>query len=279
MYPLESLRARLVFEREKTSNIDHTSEPIQLTPAVANALKVQDESDPRYYSRSGALRELHENSYREFARAAGFGFMRMDSLRYRLSQSDEKITFRMPAVIAISDPTDVNKSLRGSHAEAIDDFISPDRMGYVRSRDKVAGFESHRFRTLDRRWNSPFQDGDNSERWQVARLELVGLLRHPEPCVYTAKQFPAMDQLDDVPHRALSDFEKAALGALRTQQDVVINQQTNRILMLGAVRASTTCLECHEAPRGKLLGAFSYELVRITGNKTSESGGEQPVNL
>jgi hypothetical protein len=29
--------------------------------------------------------------------------------------------------------------------------------------------------------------------------------------------------------------------------------------MLGAVRAGNDCLQCHNGPRGKLLGAFSYE--------------------
>ena len=32
--------------------------------------------------------------------------------------------------------------------------------------------------------------------------------------------------------------------------------------MLGAIRAVKQCQECHEVKRGKLLGAFSYELFR-----------------
>lgn len=32
--------------------------------------------------------------------------------------------------------------------------------------------------------------------------------------------------------------------------------------MLGAVRASNDCRQCHQVPRGTLLGAFSYELRR-----------------
>ncbi len=72
-----------------------------------------------------------------------------------------------------------------------------------------------------------------------------------------------MDQIATVPHRPLNDFEFAALPKLAAQEDVVVDQKTNQIQMLGALRASKTCLECHQGQRGKLLGAFSYELTPI----------------
>ena len=36
----------------------------------------------------------------------------------------------------------------------------------------------------------------------------------------------------------------------------------NRIEMLGALRATKQCMQCHQVPSGTLLGAFSYELRR-----------------
>ena len=72
-----------------------------------------------------------------------------------------------------------------------------------------------------------------------------------------------MDQLADVPHRELNNFESSALPRLESDEDVVIDQQPERIQMLGAIRAATNCLECHEGVRGQLLGAFSYELVPV----------------
>jgi hypothetical protein len=76
-----------------------------------------------------------------------------------------------------------------------------------------------------------------------------------------------MDKLADVPTRALNSFEESALPQLATQQDIVVHQSLNKIEMLGALRAGATCIECHEAPRGKLLGAFSYELEPLATTK------------
>ena len=44
--------------------------------------------------------------------------------------------------------------------------------------------------------------------------------------------------------------------------DLALEVHTHRIRMLGALRASKQCVQCHQVPRGELLGAFSYELVR-----------------
>jgi hypothetical protein len=71
-----------------------------------------------------------------------------------------------------------------------------------------------------------------------------------------------MDELSDAGTRPLDDFEAASLSQLETQKDLVVESATNRIRMLGSLRAGTTCLKCHQVPRGKLLGAFSYQLDR-----------------
>jgi hypothetical protein len=65
-----------------------------------------------------------------------------------------------------------------------------------------------------------------------------------------------MDQLDGVPTRPLSEFEGRALPQLVSQKDVVVDVAENHIAMVGALRAATACLQCHEGERGKLLGAF-----------------------
>jgi hypothetical protein len=43
--------------------------------------------------------------------------------------------------------------------------------------------------------------------------------------------------------------------------DFVIDDNDDRIRMVGSLRAGKNCLECHSVRRGELLGAFSYELV------------------
>lgn len=109
-------------------------------------------------------------------------------------------------------------------------------------------------------------DEDPPTHWQVNRLELVSLLRHDTPRVYTAPELPAMDQLADVPHRELNRFELASLPKLESDEDLVVDQQPSRIQMLGAIRAATSCLDCHDCQRGQLLGAFSYELSPVVNS-------------
>jgi len=146
---------------------------------------------------------------------------------------------------------------------AVYSFASPDRMGYVRSRDEVTGFEPHLLDAVD--W--PNSRISRNADWQITRLELVSLLRQPEPRVYVAANMPNMDQLTDVPTRALNTFEATALPQLTTQEDIVVKYQPGQIEMLGALRAGKTCLECHRGERGKLLGAFSYTLVAVPSSR------------
>jgi hypothetical protein len=140
------------------------------------------------------------------------------------------------------------------------EFGDLDRSGFVRSRKAVAGFQPHRVTSQA----DVAGGGNEASHWQIARLELVSLLRHETPRVYVADQLPSMDQLAEVPNRALNDFEASALPQLETSEDVVIDQGQKRIQMLGSVRAASSCLECHEGERGRLLGAFSYEITPVS---------------
>jgi hypothetical protein len=99
-------------------------------------------------------------------------------------------------------------------------------------------------------------------------LELVSLLRHDEPRVYLAETLPAMDELQNVPHRALNEFEAEALLKLESQEDIVVAKHPRQLQMLGALRAGNSCVECHECGHGKLLGAFSYELIPIDADRS-----------
>ena len=57
-------------------------------------------------------------------------------------------------------------------------------------------------------------------------------------------------------------FKRLNLERLIEGEHVALEVRSNRIRMLGAIRASQQCIHCHQATRGELLGAFSYELVR-----------------
>ena len=45
-------------------------------------------------------------------------------------------------------------------------------------------------------------------------------------------------------------------------EDIVVEAKTNRIVMVGSLRAEQRCTECHKVQRGEVLGAFTYELLR-----------------
>ena len=83
-----------------------------------------------------------------------------------------------------------------------------------------------------------------------------------EPVVYQTGELPQMDQLTDVPTRPLDAFEAASLPKLRAASDLQYQATDEGIHMLGAIRAANTCLQCHAASRGELLGAFSYRIER-----------------
>jgi hypothetical protein len=261
-YPLRSIANRLEFE--ETANLGKPSsvEPIALAPSVDQALDAQDDGlQGRYAGRSWALRELHEDIYTQFAHAAGFGVIRMEGISARvllLPQIPEnENAYPIPAGKISLVPA--RSELNETHRAALLDFADPAQMGYVRSREEVAGFTAHAVRRLDQECCGESHPGP----WQIDRLELVSILRSAEPRVYIADSPPSMDKLKDLPTRPLNEFESKALTQLFSQEDVVVDQQPTRIQMVGALRAGKTCLECHEGQRGKLLGAFSYELTPV----------------
>jgi hypothetical protein len=145
--------------------------------------------------------------------------------------------------------------LAGLQESGLFDFLDPAGFGYVEDRDHVAGFEPHQFRA------TPELAGVN-ERWVVVRLELVSLLKHKEPVAYATDAFPNLTESDNAPTRPLNLIEKKALKALREGDDLATESSGDRIRMVGSLRASKQCLECHEVKRGDLLGAFSWELQR-----------------
>lgn len=260
-YPLQSLEERLTFTQKASANANPQAAGPALTAAVVTNLGELEQHGyySRYFDRPWALEELHENINTHFARAAGFGISRMGSIYPERVELEPQPPLKMPTpLVGVSamPPTD---ELYPVHERFMIDFGNPDRMGYVRNRGAVAGFEPHRV-TADAQLRSTKND---DKYWHVVRLELVSLLRHDTPRVYTADTLPQMDQLADVPHRALNEFEAAALPQLETAEDVVIDQQPDRIQMVGAVRAARQCVECHEGQRGRLLGAFSYEITPI----------------
>jgi hypothetical protein len=69
--------------------------------------------------------------------------------------------------------------------------------------------------------------------------------------------------------RPLDVFEIAGVAELSQGKDLFIRNRDNVIRMLGALRASEQCLECHgDNKKGDLLGAFSYTFMDTNGTLT-----------
>ncbi len=135
------------------------------------------------------------------------------------------------------------------HADGLTDFVNPDGWGYVRSPREVAGFLPHAFSRVP-----------EGREWKVVRVELVGLLKHPEPVVYPSDRLPAMADLKDAPTRAPDAFEAAGVAALRKGDDGFAGRRGDEVRYVGAVRSAEACVKCHGGERGDLLGAFAYRL-------------------
>jgi hypothetical protein len=97
--------------------------------------------------------------------------------------------------------------------------------------------------------------------WEPKSVDLVGLLTHEQPVVYVSENLPAMEDLKKTPTRPLDAFETAGLGSLQKGETHYVRSRDGIVRMLGAVRAKSDCLACHETRQvGELLGAFSYTL-------------------
>ncbi len=274
--PFESIETRLAHEARLVfpEGLHHNE---RLGPDVFTRLAIYEEEyrNQRQYS----LERLHSQIYNDFIIADGFGEMRMMFVSPRSIQLPEIATVAQPEPLdadcrrdgpethANGRPVDrffhpSDEMLLTLHDDSHLNFLDPNRFGFVESRERVAGFEPHQFSSLP-----AVEHAD----WHITRLELISLLKHEEPMAYVSENLPSMEELADTPVRPLKEFERAAVELLRTDSDLEISYDMNRIDMVGSVRAAESCTECHTVPRGHLLGAFSYVLRRTTPVRLVES--------
>lgn len=268
-YPLVSLDDRLAYEKRHLPKLDPN--PV-LSTAVEAELALRESRNGRH-TRTFMLQRLHNRSREQFEGITGAGAIRMNSmlLPIQLELPDEppvpqpktesqpydpaddspgQLLARGPA-----DPAPEGQHLVEMHNRGLRDFLDNRRMGYIDPQGRVAGFASHRFAEAP----TLFQP-ETAQSWETTRLELVGLLVYDEPVAYVTEHLPRLEEMQKAATRELDEFEKQALAELRTEKDIVTEFAPHRIRMLGALRAGKDCLECHNVPRGHLLGAFSYIL-------------------
>jgi len=147
------------------------------------------------------------------------------------------------------------------HQNSYINFVFHRGQGYFQDREHVAGFVSHQFTKMPNakiHWN---HTKEYSNKWNIARLELVSLLKHPTPRVYMSENLPRMEDLKNATTRQLDTFEEQSLKRLVLGSDLETVQHSEKLRMFGALRAMKQCQKCHAVERGHLLGAFSYLIL------------------
>lgn len=121
---------------------------------------------------------------------------------------------------------------------------------------------------------SDFNDGSlSTPEWRLERLELIGLLKYPAPVVYSSNEVPTMAELEKAPTEPLNAFEQKAVERLRSNwsENVVVNETSDEIHIVGGLRASKSCIACHAVESGQMLGALTYRLTRIGAPETAHN--------
>jgi hypothetical protein len=263
-YPMESLAARLAYEDRQSSDSGSVYAPERL-PIFETRMGDEEKRYDVVY-RSRCLQRLHAGVVEQFIDSEGFGVARQirRPSPFRLEIGDQNHDQErgplgpihqppLPYAFPGSTPNRLEPAgsdFVGVHEENAIAFLDPFDFGYVRDRDHVAGFRTHQFR----------RQPDAPQRWQVERLELIGLLKYDRPIAYVSNNLPKMDELRDAPTRPLDAFEQKSLAALQQGEDLMVERSPDHMRMIGSLRAAKQCLRCHQVSRGTLLGAFSYKL-------------------
>jgi hypothetical protein len=254
--------------------------PITPTRALSPEAKGRWEKLDRGFAdwqehRAKWLRQLHERTRKFFVESPGEGPIRRMATPEEImldvwygakepglaEQPGERADFPLSPGEPLShvQPT---RLLHYYHDEGVSEFLYPRGFGYVKDRAHVSGFKSHGFR------GDPYPDWRVKDwSWRVQHIQLVGILSHKKPVVYLTDKLPSMEQVRQGKTRPLDVFEEAGLPALREGDDLFLASKGESFRMLGALRATKTCLQCHDAKAGDLLGAFSYTLRRAPGGK------------
>jgi hypothetical protein len=223
--------------------------------------------------RAKLLQELHEKTRKFFVESPGEGPLRrmatpeeilLDEFRFAAGTTDQP---GEPADFPLSpgEPlsrVEPSREFYYYHTDGLSNFLYPRGFGYVQDRAHVAGFKSHGFRSDA----YPAWRVENWS-WRIQHIQLLGILSQETPVVYLTDKLPSMEQVRQGKTRPLDLFEEAALSALRDGEDLFLAGKDETVRMLGALRATKTCQQCHEAEVGDLLGAFSYTLRRAPGGK------------
>jgi|GEM_PF-5165402 len=275
-YPIEDLSTRLApLSRSKSSSQVESKSSFSKSSLIGSLIPFYGRASHKHW-RIKALRIAHGREYEQFLWRLEFGgavarhsVSRFDidlpeitEIGFAVSEQKKEPgqyllvkVFGEEGLYKFEAPQSLPELLKYNHL----DFLNPATFGWEVAPKQVAGFEPHAFRFPVPKVTV------KSEVFALRRLELIGLLMSDEPRVYVLEHLPRMDQIveSEVPTRPLNEFESSALQKLMEGEDLVVDEQPDRITMVGALRSFESCAKCHGSRVGELLGAFSYELESV----------------
>lgn len=281
-HPLVSIADRLQYEpRSESAQVVLTPESRELLSRL-DKLAFSRDSQARVES----LKQLHSSEVESFINREGFGFGRRPIV---VSQGPKTLKVKDLQPTRYSGPVKKQPShffgnlielepgaelsnngmpetelISSFHERGLQNFAVANRNGFVKDLDNVAGFQPHQL--LMPGWNGSIlkyrQRKDSDIDWVVNRINLISLMAHDTPRVYVSDELPTMQSAEQRETRPLNEFEKSGLESFENGQTVYYSAKPNRIELIGAIRAGAHCLECHQGQRGKVLGAFTYEILR-----------------
>ena len=278
-YPIVRMDERLAYEHVTVmSSTAAPGDATNLRDKLESKVSLEPWARNHRRSSLASLEKTHDDFVAAFVSQEGFGFGRMFHMPASTAHIDlqepeplslPRLTVASPSASVVEEtkPAKNMESFSDFHLNRTIDFVNPQGFGWAldggwdyygrTASTRVRGFQSHAFSELPS--GSPAGD-----EWQLARLELVSLLKHDPPAVYLSEHLPRMQELasNDAPTRALNAFEARSLQQLYNGDTIIAEEGRNRIMMLGGLRAARQCLQCHSVKEGHLLGAFSYEFVR-----------------
>jgi len=272
------LHERLSYESQKSpamrTNVSNDARPS--VDSVESLFAELSQHSFFYAGRTSNLKALHNGRLDAFVRSPGFGVGRF------LEPSLNRLEFPEPRNIpfTVVDDNEYIELERASwrfvhslpyvdsnetfHTRSVVSFANPAGTGLIIEPKVAAGFQPHAMHVPPQNIG---QDYLAQQQLTLETLQLISLHRFESPRAYVLDHLPRMDQLigKDVPTRVLSNFEQKATDSLmdsKTTEDIVSESRGDKLRMVGAVRAYSSCLACHSANRGDLLGAFTYTFLK-----------------
>lgn len=137
-------------------------------------------------------------------------------------------------------------SYQAMHAYFLQRFVDGQGFGM----ERMINLNSPRFRKV-------YADG---MRFTVGGVQLLSLNGGNAPFAYVTVIDADKKRIKNAAHEPLGDAEIDAIAKLKEGMTVVLTGNEGHREMIGAIRATADCTECHNTTEGTLLGAFRYPL-------------------